>query len=541
MTSGLKRSVTVAALAAALVAAVGGGYWMGGRPAREHASTSTQAAVTKSERKVLYYRHPMGLPDTSPTPKKDAMGMDYVPVLEGEEQQSEAKPGDNTVSISPDRVQKLGVSLATVERGTLSRPVRAVGKIEVDERRRVTVAPKFEGWIEVLHVNTTGQAVQRGQPLLEVYSPELVSAQREYLLAQQSISKLAGSAEAESSMQRLAEASLSRLRNWDITDDDLRSLKTSGMPARTMTLRAPAGGTVLEKVAVQGMRFMPGEMLFKIADLSTVWVIAEVFEQELAQVRIGQTARVQVNAYPGRQFAGRVSYIYPTVNAETRTAQVRVELANPGMLLKPSMYTEVEIAAGEKANVLTIPAGAALTTGTRSVVLVARDPGRFEPREVGLGMRSDKQVEVLSGLKEGERVVASANFLIDAESNLRSALGALGGHGGAGHGAPAPGKAAPTVGAAAMSGAVSVQHSGEGTIKDIDAKGLQVTLNHEAIPSLKWPAMEMPFTVRSADILAGLKAGQRVRFELDAKGSDYVITRMVPVSEAVPAPAHKGH
>lgn len=563
MTGALKRTATVAALVAALFAAAAGGYWFGQRPGQQSASSPAPAGAGKGERRILYYRHPMGLPDTSPTPKKDPMGMDYVPVYEGDDAQPAQQAGDNAVAIAPDRVQKLGVSFATVERGNFSRPVRAVGKIDIDERRRVAVAPKFEGWIEVLHVNTTGQTVQRGQPLLEVYSPELVSAQREYLLAQQSLAKVAGSTEAESGMQKIAEASLARLRNWDITDDDLRSLVASGTPTRRLTLRAPTTGTVLEKPAVQGMRFMPGDMLFKIADLSSVWVIADVFEQELASVKVGQIANVQVNAYPGRRFSGRVSYIYPTVNAETRTAQIRIELPNPGMQLKPSMYAEVEIAAGQKPNVLMIPSGAALTTGTRSVVLVARDAGRFEPREVQLGMRSDKLVEVVTGLKEGERVVASANFLIDAESNLRSALGAIGGHGGAGHGAPAGGGGSPPAAAAGRAGAdkvastspvaqnpsggaagaITVRHGGEGTVTQVDAGQLQVTLNHEAIPSLKWPAMEMPFAVRSAGIVAGVKPGQRVRFELEGKGSEFVITRITPLTgpAAAPVSEHKAH
>jgi Cu(I)/Ag(I) efflux system membrane fusion protein len=389
---------------------------------------SAAPAAAQGERKILYYRNPMGLPDTSPVPKQDSMGMDYIPVYADEV----AQPGQ--ISISPDKVQKLGVRTEPAVLRELARMVRAVGQFQVDERRLHTVTAKFEGYIEHLSVNATGQPVRRGQALMQVYSPELVAAQEEYLIAWKGRETLAsGTEESLTGVGQLAEGALKRLRNWDISDTQLQRLQQEGKATRTLTLYSPANGVVLEKTAVAGMRFMPGEPLFKIADLSTIWLIADVFEQDLAQVRIGQPVKIVVDAYPEKEFGGKIAYIYPTVVPETRTAKVRVELANPGGLLKPDMYANVQLDAGDgKARVLTVPDSAVIDSGTRQVVLVQRAEGLFEPREVRLGQRGDGYAEVLQGVAEGEQVVVRANFLIDAESNLRAALG------GFGESAPAP-------------------------------------------------------------------------------------------------------
>ena len=389
---------------------------------------SAAPAAAQGERKILYYRNPMGLPDTSPEPKQDSMGMDYIPVYADEV----AQPGQ--VRISPDKVQKLGVRTEPAVLRELARMVRAVGQFQVDERRLHTVTAKFEGYIEHLSVNATGQPVRRGQPLMQVYSPELVAAQEEYLIAWKGRETLAsGTEESLTGVGQLAEGALRRLRNWDISDAQLQRLQREGKATRTLTLYSPANGVVLEKIAVAGMRFMPGEPLFKIADLSTIWLIADVFEQDLAQVRIGQPVKIVVDAYPEKEFSGKIAYIYPTVVPETRTAKVRVELANPGGILKPDMYANVQLdAGGGKAGVLAVPDSAVIDSGTRQVVLVQRAEGLFEPREVRLGRRGDGYAEVLQGIAEGEQVVVRANFLIDAESNLRAALG------GFGESAPAP-------------------------------------------------------------------------------------------------------
>jgi Cu(I)/Ag(I) efflux system membrane fusion protein len=421
----MKKSMAIAVLV--LVAgALGAGYWLGTRSGHESAvpPAAAQTDGAKKERKLLFYRNPMGLPDTSATPKKDQMGMDYIAVYEGE---ADAASGSQLV-IATEKMQKLGVKTEAASLRDLARVVRAVGKIEVDERRLHTIAPKFEGWIERLHVNATGQAVGRGQPLAEVYSPELVSAQKEYAIAAQGRESLKDAGpEAQAGMKQLAESSLSRLRNWDISDEQIAQLRQSGEARRTLTLRAPASGIVMEKKAVQGMRFMPGEVLYQIADLSSVWIVAEIFEQDLALVKPGQAAKIRVNAYPGREFEAKVAYVYPTLSAQTRTVPVRLELANPSGLLKPAMYAEVELAVPAKGKVLAVPSSAVIHGGTRQVVLVEVAEGRFEPREVKLGMQGDSYVEVLAGVGEGEQVVVSANFLIDAESNLRAALGGMGG------------------------------------------------------------------------------------------------------------------
>lgn len=424
---GMKHSaIWILLVLVGLAGASGTGYWLGTRQPAPQAATPVSAASVpaKSERKPLYYRNPMGLPDTSPTPKLDSMGMDYIPVYA-----DEAAP-TGQVKISPDKVQTLGVKTEPVSLRELVRTVRATGQFQLDERRLSTVTARFEGYIEKLHVNATGQPVRRGQPLMEVYSPELVSAQEEYLIAWNGRQALKnGTEESLVGVGQLAEGALKRLRNWDISDAQLQRLQREGKATRTVTLYAPAGGVVLEKTAVQGMRFMPGEPLFKIADLSAVWLLADVFEQDLAQVHIGQSVKISVDAYPEKTLTGKIAYIYPTVTAETRTAKVRVELANPGGLLRPDMYASLQLATGGKAKILAVPDSAVIDSGTRQVVLVQRTAGLFEPREVKLGARSDGYAEVLQGLSEGENVVVRANFLIDAESNLKAALGSFGGQG----------------------------------------------------------------------------------------------------------------
>ena len=308
----------------------------------------------------------------------------------------------------------------------LDKSVRASGRVEIDESRTYTVTAKFEGYIERLYVNTSGQPVGRGQPLFEVYSPELVSAQREYIIAAQGVGQLSvAGGEAQGAMQQLAESSLQRLKNWDISEEQVKALAKSGDTKRTLTFRSPVAGIVTEKKAVQGMRFMPGEPLFQIADTSMVWVQADVFEQDIAAVNVGQKAKIRINAYPGEVFEGRIAYVYPTLKAETRTVPVRIELANPKGRLKPAMFAEVDIPVAGAMPVITVPNSAVIDSGSRQVVIVQLGEGRFEPRTVKLGQRGGDFVQVLDGVKEGELVVSAANFLIDAESNLKAALGGM--------------------------------------------------------------------------------------------------------------------
>jgi Cu(I)/Ag(I) efflux system membrane fusion protein len=419
----MKRNVIIGvAFCAGL--ALAAGYWWGHSAGTRDVPAATGNDAGGQPRRVLYYRNPMGLDDTSPVPRKDAMGMDYVPVYA-----DDALEGPQ-VKISPDRLQTLGVRSAPAAERTMRHTIRAVGTVEASERGLYTVSPKFEGWITTLFVNTTGATVRRGQPLFAVYSPELVTAQEEYRIAVEALKAMAGaSPEARAGMQAIVDGGLQRLRNWDIADADLADLKAGKEARRSLPVRARTDGVVIEMMARAGMRFMPGETLFQIADLSNVWIVASVFEQDLGYLRPGQKAAVSVTAYPGRTFSGQVTFVYPTVEPETRTARVRVELSNEAGLLKPDLYGTVDIEAGESVAAVAIPESAVLDSGTRQVVLIDLGGGTFEPREVELGARGDGYVEVVEGLAAGQRVVVDGNFLIDAESNLKAALESLSGHG----------------------------------------------------------------------------------------------------------------
>ncbi|MCU0939427.1 MAG: efflux RND transporter periplasmic adaptor subunit, partial [Burkholderiaceae bacterium] len=313
-------------------------------------------------------------------------------------------------------------------------------------------------------------------------------------------------------MKRLADSALERLRNWDVTDEQIAQLAAGGKPVRALTFRAPASGHVIERKATQGMRFMPGEMLYQIADLSSVWVIADVFEQDIGRVRVGQPAAVLLTAYPGTRFDGRVTYIYPTLNAETRSAQVRIELANPGGRIKPAMYAQVELPTAGTA-VLVVPNSAVIDSGTRRVVLIDQGEGRFEPREVRLGAHGDEFVAVTQGLKEGERVVVAANFLIDAESNLKAALGGMTG------GSNAAEKA-------------QVVHAATGRLVDIDAKTGALLIAHEPIPNLKWPSMTMEFAPANDAVAKAVPPDTPITFEfVERKPGEWVVTKIQPATK----------
>jgi len=435
------------------------------------------------------------------------MGMDYIPVYEGED-----TDGDSGLKISAEKIQKMGVKAEAARMQVLDKTVRASGRVEIDESRTYTVTAKFEGFIERLHVNTTGQPVGRGQPLFEVYSPELVSAQREYAIAAQGVGKLnEAGGEAQAAMKQLADSSLQRLKNWDISEEQIKALSKSGVARRTLSFRSPVAGIVTEKKAVQGMRFMPGEALFQIADISAVWVQADVFEQDIGAVSADQKARVKINAYPGEIFEGRIAYVYPTLKAETRTVPVRIELANPKGRLKPSMFAEVEIPVAGAAPVVTVPNSAVIDSGNKQVVIVQLGEGRFEPRPVRLGQRGADFVQVLEGVREGEMVVTAANFLIDAESNLKAALGGM-----------QKAEASPAAKPAA------VGHKAVGILNAIDTASGSVTISHEPVASLKWPAMKMDFVLANPSLVSGIKPGAAIEFEfVERQAGEWVVTSLV--------------
>jgi Cu(I)/Ag(I) efflux system membrane fusion protein len=331
-----------------------------------------------------------------------------------------------TVEIPLDKQQLIGVKTAAVTMRSLQRSIRTVGRVEIDERRLAAVAPKFEGWIEKLYVDYTGRHVKKGEPLAEVYSPELFATEQEFLnVLKWKGATPQGQVRDEETARLLSrdteaiiDAARQRLRLMDISDEQIRELETTGKMVRTLTLVSPVDGTVIQKAAVRGMRFMAGEKLFDIADLSTVWILADIYENEIPFVREGDTARIGLSNMPGREFTARVEYISPTLSGESRTAKVRLSVPNPEGRLKPQMYTNVELKIGLGKR-LVVPDDAVIDSGTRRIVYVDKGEGNFEPREVELGFRAEGYREVLKGLKAGEKVARSATFLIDSEAQLK--------------------------------------------------------------------------------------------------------------------------
>lgn len=365
------------------------------------ASVSDQTAqqtVQESGKRVLYYRNPMGLPDTSPVPKKDSMGMDYIPVYEGE-----AEDG-NIVKVSPGKVQRTGVRSEAVERRVVTRPVRVPGSVQLDERRVAVVATRSDSFVDKVENVTTGDRVRKGQPLLSLYAPEINAAAAQLVAAPG------------------YEGSRRRLRNLNVSDEVIAEIERTRTVPLAIQWSAPRDGLVLERNAVDGMRAAAGEVLFRIGDVSSVWVLADVPEYDLGGIRVGQAVTVRVRSLPSRIFSGKVGLIYPQVNKETRTTRIRIELPNPDATLLPDMYADVEVATNGGKPVIAAPDSAIIDTGTKQVVLVDKGEGRFEPREVKVGASGEGYTEIREGIRAGEQVVTSANFLIDAESNLKAAL-----------------------------------------------------------------------------------------------------------------------
>lgn len=369
--------------------------------------------LAQSQQKEEHAAHEgMSIP-ASPEPQRAAGEMDMAP---------------GAVMVSPERQQLIGLRTGVVEHRSIERTIRTVGVVEFDERRLADVNVKIEGWIESLLVNFTGEPVRRGQPLLTIYSPDLVSTQEEYLQALRAREALAKSrfTDIASGGETMVEAARRRLQLWDIGDEEIAALERTGTPRKSLTIYSPIDGVVIEKSAVRGKKVMPGETLYKVADLSTVWVHGEIYEYEVPLVKRGQAAVVTLASYPGEVFRGAVSYIYPVLQEKTRTVKVRCELNNTNdWKLKPQMYANVElkIPLGRR---LVVPDEALLDSGTRQLVFIDKGQGTFEPRDVKVGARVEGYVEILAGLTAGERVVTSANFLIDSESQLKTAVGGKG-------------------------------------------------------------------------------------------------------------------
>jgi RND family efflux transporter MFP subunit len=376
----------------------------GKKPIEAAASRATAQSAAAGSRKIKYYKSGMMLGEISKTPRKDSMGMDMVPVYEGNDDTS-------AISIDPVTIQVMGVRTAKVTRGPLNRVIRTVGVIDYNETALADVTTKFRGWIEKLYVDSTGKEVRKGEPLFDIYSPDLYSAQNEYVLA------LAQGASGLRSSARL------KLALFDISDDQIVELEQTRKPQRTLRINAPIDGIVVEKMAVQGQMVEAGMKLYRLADLSIVWVQAQVYEEDLAFLKLGQEAEVSLSYLPDRKFKGRITYIYPTVDEKTRTAHVRMEFHNPGLFLKPGMFATVQVRVELEPSALLVPDSAVLRSGEKNTVFVALDGGKFEPRVVTLGPRAENNMyQALSGLKEGEPVVTSAQFMLDSESQLREAV-----------------------------------------------------------------------------------------------------------------------
>ncbi|MBI5261498.1 MAG: efflux RND transporter periplasmic adaptor subunit [Bradyrhizobium sp.] len=374
----------------------------------EPEAASAPPARAAGDRRIKFYRNPMGLPDTSPVPKKDSMGMDYIPVYEGEDND------DSSVKLSPGKIQRTGVRAEKAAARVIHTTVRAPGSVQLDERRVSVISMRSETWVQKVANVTTGARVAKGQPLMEIYSPTIAAAAAEYIAT--ITSKTTGTVGA------YGRGSRQRLVNLDVPEPVISAMEKSGIVPISIEWSAPREGIVLERNAIEGMRAQPGDVLFRVADTSVVWALIDVSERDLGSIAVGQAVAVKARGLHGRDFSGKISMIYPQLNKDTRTVRVRVELANPDAVLLPDRYVDAAIDTGSPSPVLAVPESAILDSGNRQAVFIDKGEGRFEPREVRLGSRGGGYVEIREGITEGEPVVVSANFLIDAESNLKAAL-----------------------------------------------------------------------------------------------------------------------
>ena len=484
-------------LLAGAAAGIAGGYWYAGRHAAP-AKSAPAADAAKDGRQVLYWYDPMYPQQRFQKPGKSPfMDMELVPKYADE------AGAEGGVSVSPRVAQNLGIRTAEVKTGSIAPKLTAVGAVEYNERSIVVVQPRASGFIERLHVRAALDPVKQGAPLVEMLIPDWASAQEEYLLLRRRGD--AGSAD-------LAAAARQRLVLLGMTEAQIGAVERAGAAQPRITLTAPVSGVVAELGARQGMTVPAGTTLFRIAGLGSVWVVAEIPETQAGQVAPGSPAEVHLSAYPNESLKGRITAILPEINAATRTLRARIEVPNPGGRLKPGMYANVSFTPRTQ-ELMLVPTEAVIRTGERNVVIVAEAEGRFRVAEVQTGLESGSETQIRKGLNAGERVVVSGQFLIDSEASLRGTLARLEGS-----------KEAPK--AAAASG-----HRGRGKVTAVDAAKGRVELDHEAIPSMKWPAMKMGFAVTDRNALAKVKAGDTVEFALRAepdKNGDYVIDSIAP-------------
>ena len=371
------------------------------------------------ERKILYWQAPMNPTEIYDKPGKSNMGMDLVPVYEGD------VSSGSSVTIDPVTVQNMGVRVAPVERIDFSRIIRTVGKVDYNEEKIYAVSTKVSGWIEKLYVDYTGKEVRKDQPLLEIYSPELVTTQQEYLLALKNKELISDTkyASIREGAESLLNSTRQRLLYWDIPESEIKKLEERGTVKKTLTLQSPASGVVIHKNAVQGLHVKEGTTLYQIADLSNIWVLVSIYDNEAPWIKVGQKAEMELSYRPGEKLEGRVTYIYPYLSDKARDLKVRLEFPNPGLELKPGMYTNVQIETTPIQDAIVVPTEAVIRSGRRNVVFISREDGRFEPREVIVGEESaSRQIRIISGLLGNEKVVVSAQFLMDSESRLQEAI-----------------------------------------------------------------------------------------------------------------------
>jgi Cu(I)/Ag(I) efflux system membrane fusion protein len=410
------NTLLIVTLGAGIALGIALGWWLKTPAPETHARPTAQP---DSPRKILYYRNPMNPQVTADKPSKDSMGMDYIPVYAD----AENTGADSGIRIDPRLVQNLGVRTGIVEKRAFSRSVRTVGTVLIDERGVSAFSPKVSGWLERLHAKAVGDVVERGQPLAEIYSPELLSAQEEYRIAVQASRKLLGAGDAamHHETQDLVQAARERLRLLDIPAADIAAL-TQGKPAqRTVSLRAPYRGIVTELDVREGASVTPEMRLFTLADLSRIWVNVEVYANQLPWVKVGDPVELTLAFVPGRRWQGRIDYLYPTLNPQSRTVTARLLFDNPDGVLRPGMYANATIGAAERSTVLAVPREAVLRTGTQDSVILALGEGRFQPVMVHVGAENDDFVEIIDGLQAGQKIVLSGQFLLDAEANFQGA------------------------------------------------------------------------------------------------------------------------
>ncbi|VAW61534.1 Probable Co/Zn/Cd efflux system membrane fusion protein [hydrothermal vent metagenome] len=453
----MNKNIIVVAIVT-LAIGLGGGYWLAGQ---NKSKDLIAADSTSGERKVLFYRNPMNPDVTSPVPAKDSMGMDYIPVY-AEKKKPQAKEilfyrnamnpavtspvpakdsmgmdyipvyaeGNSdtsepagTVKIDPVTVQNIGVRTARAEKRVLSHQIHAVGRVDYDEERLSRLHPKTEGWIEKLYIDKTGDFVTKDTILLGIYSPQLVSSQQEYLLALNNHKHLERSSfkDIREGANELLRSSRERLELLDVPEHQIRELEKTRKLKKTLHIHSPFDGIVMKVGVREGQYVTPNTELYMLADLTNIWVYVDIYENELPWVKKGDTAQIKVKAIPGEVFTGKVTYIYPYMERKTRTNRIRLEFNNSDLRLKPEMFANVTLMASKQVDAIVVPSEAIVRSGTDNQLFVVREPGKFEPRTVTLGVSSEGMTQILSGVKPGEEVVTSSQFLIDSESKLREA------------------------------------------------------------------------------------------------------------------------